>query len=47
MPTLDVSQIAVWSFHTLLPLSVFYVLAMAVQHHWQSLEPALRLSFCV
>ena len=40
MPTLDVFQIAVWSFHTLLALSVFYVLAMTVQHHWNPLDPA-------
>ena len=37
MPTLDISQIAVWSFHTLLALSIFYALAMTVQHHWNLL----------
>ena len=37
MPTLDISHIAVWSFHTLLALSIFYALAMTVQHHWNLL----------
>jgi hypothetical protein len=34
MPTLDDSQLAVWSFYPLLALPLFYAFTMTVQHHW-------------
>ena len=33
MPTLDISQISVWSSQTVLAPALFYAAAMTVQHH--------------
>ena len=34
MPSLDVSQIATWSVHTIIALVLFYIVTALFQFHW-------------